>query len=153
VPILYTRKLLLCLVLIISILAPLTSYANPNTPPSITILYEEPNESLRTISNNIHAKLSEYNIASEIIGIKSMGELQRAIILSDSYIILYVFHGSEEGILGGSWREVAAYIEGSNPKHHILVTCHSDSLASNFALVWTCFVQPNQHVLMRHQEL
>jgi len=113
-------------------LAPLTSYANPNALPSITILYEEPNESLRTISNNIHAKLSEYNIASEIIGIKSMGELQRAIILSDSYIILYVFHGSEEGILGGSWREVAAYIEGSNPKHHILVTCHSDSLAKYF---------------------
>ena len=97
----------------------------------VTVLFEEHDKSLEAISQNMHSKFVEHGIDSRVIEIGSIDELREA-LRTNSYIVLYVFHGSRVGLLDASWKELSACIESSKPRHHIIISCHSDELTMYF---------------------
>jgi len=68
-------------------------------------------------------------------------------IMAIVYFVLSGYHANTAGSLGSELQPPS--IQTNIQK----LEAKQDAVASNFALVWTRFVQPNRHGLMRHQEL
>ncbi|MHA2424642.1 MAG: hypothetical protein ACXAEF_07625, partial [Candidatus Thorarchaeota archaeon] len=97
---------------------------------TVSILYEPHDEVSTKTANNLFLKLSDSGLALDLVPIMSRSILSYR--MSDSWMNIYIFHGTEEGMIIGSetipWELIRCWIDESRATHHLFEACYSDAL-------------------------
>ena len=96
----------------------------------ITILYDANDYAIRKAARKLFQKLSQSVLNIEKISIETTNDLEQHI--DDSWMNIYVMHGTREGIKLNhatlSWAKMAYALESSDVSHHIFDACYSSVL-------------------------